>query len=312
MEVLDSPPPAAAGPRPPRRRDDRQRRDDGAVRRRGRPRHAASPAPSARRARSSSPSSRTSPPTRTTQLGPAPDRRAGRPRWRRSASRDHRFLGGAGPLPRLRDDGPADQRPAGLLLAGRPRRGRAATWSRSSARCGRRSLVTYDENGGYGHPDHIQAHRVAMRGVELAADPSFGRGEPWEVAKVYWNAMPEIVLQRRASRALREAGDTTVVRGHGPRRTSCRLRRCPTTLVTTAVDAHGPRRGEDGRDARARHPDHRGRAVLRAVEQPRQRGVGRRVLPAGPGSAGTERDADGRETDLFAGIVSSREPLDRA
>ncbi|MFD5455340.1 N-acetyl-1-D-myo-inositol-2-amino-2-deoxy-alpha-D-glucopyranoside deacetylase, partial [Streptomyces olivaceus] len=31
-------------------------------------------------------------------------------------------------------------------------------------------LVTYDPDGGYGHPDHIQAHRVAMRAVELAAE----------------------------------------------------------------------------------------------------------------------------------------------
>ena len=33
-------------------------------------------------------------------------------------------------------------------------------------------LVTYDPNGGYGHPDHIQAHRVAMRAAELAAEPA--------------------------------------------------------------------------------------------------------------------------------------------
>ncbi|WUH91173.1 N-acetyl-1-D-myo-inositol-2-amino-2-deoxy-alpha-D-glucopyranoside deacetylase [Streptomyces sp. NBC_00433] len=32
------------------------------------------------------------------------------------------------------------------------------------------AMVTYDDNGGYGHPDHIQAHRVALRGYELAAD----------------------------------------------------------------------------------------------------------------------------------------------
>ena len=39
-------------------------------------------------------------------------------------------------------------------------------------------VVTYDENGGYGHPDHIQAHRVTMLAVDRA------RPE-WEVAKVY-------------------------------------------------------------------------------------------------------------------------------
>ena len=78
--------------------------------------------------------------------------------------------------------------------------------------------VTYDENGGYGHPDHIQAHRVAMRGVELAADPApVGPGEPWQVAKVYWNAIPESVLRDGHPRdSARPATD--LLRGHGSRR----------------------------------------------------------------------------------------------
>ncbi|MFF3335136.1 N-acetyl-1-D-myo-inositol-2-amino-2-deoxy-alpha-D-glucopyranoside deacetylase [Streptomyces sp. NPDC002888] len=50
-------------------------------------------------------------------------------------------------------------------------------------------IVTYDDHGGYGHPDHIQAHRVAMRAVELAAE----RG--WEIAKVYWNRVPRPVVE---------------------------------------------------------------------------------------------------------------------
>ena len=33
-------------------------------------------------------------------------------------------------------------------------------------------VVTYDEFGGYGHPDHVQAHRVTMYAVQLAAVPS--------------------------------------------------------------------------------------------------------------------------------------------
>jgi N-acetyl-1-D-myo-inositol-2-amino-2-deoxy-alpha-D-glucopyranoside deacetylase len=56
-------------------------------------------------------------------------------------------------------------------------------------------LVTYDEFGGYGHPDHIQAHRVAMRAAELANDSSFGEGQPWEISKIYWNTMPRSVIQ---------------------------------------------------------------------------------------------------------------------
>jgi N-acetyl-1-D-myo-inositol-2-amino-2-deoxy-alpha-D-glucopyranoside deacetylase len=46
-------------------------------------------------------------------------------------------------------------------------------------------LITYDEIGGYGHPDHIKAHRVAMRASELAT---------WQVQKIYWNTMPKSVL----------------------------------------------------------------------------------------------------------------------
>jgi N-acetyl-1-D-myo-inositol-2-amino-2-deoxy-alpha-D-glucopyranoside deacetylase len=55
-------------------------------------------------------------------------------------------------------------------------------------------LVTYDENGFYGHPDHIQAHRVSRRAVTLAADPAAGvPGRPWPVAKFYVTAMPRSV-----------------------------------------------------------------------------------------------------------------------
>ena len=50
-------------------------------------------------------------------------------------------------------------------------------------------LVTYDDHGGYGHPDHIQAHRVAMRAAELAAE------QGWEIPKVYWNRTPRSVAE---------------------------------------------------------------------------------------------------------------------
>lgn len=48
-------------------------------------------------------------------------------------------------------------------------------------------MVTYDENGGYGHPDHIQTHRVAMRAAEIAN---------WQIKKIYWNIMPKSVVQK--------------------------------------------------------------------------------------------------------------------
>jgi N-acetyl-1-D-myo-inositol-2-amino-2-deoxy-alpha-D-glucopyranoside deacetylase len=46
-------------------------------------------------------------------------------------------------------------------------------------------LITYDEFGGYGHPDHIQAHRVAMRASELST---------WQIQKIYWNTIPKSVI----------------------------------------------------------------------------------------------------------------------
>ena len=49
-------------------------------------------------------------------------------------------------------------------------------------------VVTYDENGGYPHPDHIQTHKVSMAAIETAADaeklPEFGAA--WQVVKVYY------------------------------------------------------------------------------------------------------------------------------
>jgi len=78
-------------------------------------------------------------------------------------------------------------------------------------------LVTYDQFGGYGHPDHIQAHRVAMYAAQLAAVPSYARelGEPWDIAKIYWGAMSESRM-RESLRRLRAAGDTTTFEGMDP------------------------------------------------------------------------------------------------
>jgi N-acetyl-1-D-myo-inositol-2-amino-2-deoxy-alpha-D-glucopyranoside deacetylase len=78
-------------------------------------------------------------------------------------------------------------------------------------------LVTYDQFGGYGHPDHVQAHRVATYAVALAAAPSYrpDLGEAWDVAKVYWTAMSETKF-RDGIRRLREAGDTNTFEGMDP------------------------------------------------------------------------------------------------
>jgi N-acetyl-1-D-myo-inositol-2-amino-2-deoxy-alpha-D-glucopyranoside deacetylase len=69
-------------------------------------------------------------------------------------------------------------------------------------------LVTYDDFGGYGHPDHIQAHRTATYAASLAAAPSFrpDLGEAWDIAKVYWAAFPKSVM-REGILAVRALGE---------------------------------------------------------------------------------------------------------
>jgi N-acetyl-1-D-myo-inositol-2-amino-2-deoxy-alpha-D-glucopyranoside deacetylase len=110
---------------------------------------------------------------------------------------DHEYLGGAG---RYRDSGmmgtaPNDQPQcfwrADLLEA-------ASHLVATIRRTRPQVVVTYDDFGQYGHPDHIQAHRVTSYALVLAAAPSFcpDLGEPWEVTKVYWTALPKAAVKR--------------------------------------------------------------------------------------------------------------------
>lgn len=122
---------------------------------------------------------------------------------------DHRFLGGAG---KYRDSGmvglPQNANPdcfwqADLLAA-------ANELVPVIREVRPQVVVTYDEFGAYGHPDHIQAHRVATYAVDLAGAPSYRQdlGSAWQVPKVYWTALPRSVL-RQGILALRAAGDDT-------------------------------------------------------------------------------------------------------
>ncbi|GAA2119648.1 mycothiol conjugate amidase Mca [Streptomyces synnematoformans] len=68
-------------------------------------------------------------------------------------------------------------------------------------------ITTYDENGGYPHPDHIMTHKITMAAFEAAGDPARypDAGEPWQPLKVYYNqgfnrprtvALHEAMLER--------------------------------------------------------------------------------------------------------------------
>jgi N-acetyl-1-D-myo-inositol-2-amino-2-deoxy-alpha-D-glucopyranoside deacetylase len=126
---------------------------------------------------------------------------------------DTRFLGGAG---RWRDSGmmgtPANEHPRAFWNADLDEAVAQAVAVVREVRP--QVVVTYDENGGYGHPDHIQAHRVAMGAVDAAADPAYrpDLGPAWSVAKVYWSAVPRSVMQAGLD-ALAESGASAMFEG---------------------------------------------------------------------------------------------------
>src|SRR5215213_10663218 len=126
---------------------------------------------------------------------------------------DWRFLGGPG---RYRDSGmmgtPANDKPRAFWRADLDEAVAHAVAVVREVRP--QVVVTYDEIGGYGHPDHIQAHRVAMGAVTAAADPAYrpDLGEAWTVAKVYWCCVPRSVLQQGID-AMAAAGDATFFEG---------------------------------------------------------------------------------------------------
>lgn len=152
-------------------------------------------------------------------------------------------------------------------------------------------LITYDEVGGYGHPDHIQAHRVAMRGAEIARE----RG--WEIQKIYWNTIPRSVIEQGIE-AMKDTGNQFF----GVEKAEDFPFAQPDELVTTVID------GEEFVDkkmaAMRAHP------TQIAVDGPffaLSDNLGFKVWglefyrlvygePAG------ERNLEGRETDLFAGV----------
>lgn len=106
---------------------------------------------------------------------------------------DHRFLGGPG---RYRDSGmigwPANEAPRAFwraatdpLLFAQAVDGLVAILREVRPQV----LVTYDENGGYGHPDHIMAHRVAMAAAELVS------AQDAALERVYWITAPRSALE---------------------------------------------------------------------------------------------------------------------
>jgi N-acetyl-1-D-myo-inositol-2-amino-2-deoxy-alpha-D-glucopyranoside deacetylase len=152
-------------------------------------------------------------------------------------------------------------------------------------------LVTYDEIGGYGHPDHIQAHRVAMRGAELARE----RG--WEIQKIYWNTIPRSIIEQGIE-AMKDTGNQFF----GVEKADDFPFAQPDELVTTVI--YGEDFVEKKMAAMRAHP------TQIAVDGPffaLSDNLGFKVWGLEfyrlvYGALGMQRNNDGRETDLFAGV----------
>ncbi len=208
---------------------------------------------------------------------------------------DHRFLGGHG---RFRDSGmigtPPNDRPdcfwrADLLTA-------AAYLVEVIREVRPQVLVTYNEFGGYGHPDHIQAHRVAMYAAQLAAAPSFRPelGTPWEIAKIYWTAFPRSVM-RAGIEALKAQGSDSFFATMDPDDLPLAT---PDEFVTTAINAAGYLdRKMAALRAHATQIDVKG-GFFALSNNLGSEAMGVGYYCAVKGLAPTEE----RETDLFAGV----------
>ena len=213
--------------------------------------------------------------------------------------RDHRFLGGPG---RWRDSGmmgtPANDRPDCFWQADLAEATRELVAVMREVRP--QVVVTYDENGGYGHPDHIQAHRVAVAAFDAAGDASYapGLGEPWQPAKLYYSTFPKSVLQAGID-AMKAAGEVDFFGVDSAEDLPFGV---ADDLVTTEVDA------SDHLDAKTAAM--RAHKTQIAVDGPffalsnnvGQKAFGTEYYMLVQGSLGPQDGPHGREADLFAGV----------
>src|SRR4051794_17994119 len=213
--------------------------------------------------------------------------------------RDHRFLGGPG---RWRDSGmmdtPANERPDCFWRADFDEATRELVAVVREVRP--QVVITYDEKGGYGHPDHIQAHRVAVAAFDAAGDPSYrpDLGEPWQPSKLYYTAFPKSVLQAGIE-AMKAAGHVDFFGVDSAEDLPIGV---PDDQVTTEVDA--------GDFLEAKTAAMRAHKTQIEVDGPffalsnhiGQRAFGTEYYVLVKGSLGPIEGANGREADIFAGV----------
>ncbi len=212
---------------------------------------------------------------------------------------DHRLLGGPG---RFRDSGmvgtPPNERPEAFWRADLLEAANELVPVIREVRP--QVLVTYDDFGGYGHPDHIQAHRVAMYAAVLAEASTYrpDLGEPWHIEKIYWTAFPRSIV-RAGIEAMRAAGETTGFAEMDPDDIPFAI---DDALVTTAVAApdHLQRKMDALREHATQVSVDGGFFAL--ADNVGSQAFATEYFRLVRGNLGDQRDAEGRETDLFSGI----------
>ena len=140
-------------------------------------------------------------------------------------------------------------------------------------------MTTYDENGGYPHPDHIMCHKIALHAFEAAADPARypDAGPPWQPLKLYYNQ----TFTKARTTALHEgmlARGLESPYGEWLKNWEDREERTVTTHVPCARLL---RRAGQG-PARPRHPGRPGRSVVPLPAGGAAGGLADRGLRAGP------------------------------
>jgi N-acetyl-1-D-myo-inositol-2-amino-2-deoxy-alpha-D-glucopyranoside deacetylase len=207
---------------------------------------------------------------------------------------DHRFLGGPG---RWRDSGmmgtPTNELPGCFWLADVDEAARALLAVITEVRP--QVLVSYDARGFYGHPDHIQAHRVSLRAFELADGL---------VGKFYATAVPRSVLAEAMALLAQDSVGGQLGGVEFSRVDSVEGLPFGTddANVTTQVDA------ADYLDAKMAAM--RAHATQIAVDSPffalsdlvARKALGTEYYTLLAGPRGSAAGPDGRETDLFAGV----------
>ena len=72
-------------------------------------------------------------------------------------------------------------------------------------------IVTFEPNGGYGHPDHIAIHNHTVSAFHAAADPSYtpGKGPAWQTKRMFFTAIPRSFFHDMRTRLEKRGEDTS-------------------------------------------------------------------------------------------------------